>query len=293
MAKSMTGFGRIAVQDSGWTQTWEIRSVNGRHLDLRWRMPWSLRCLEADWERIVREQAGRGRLEVSLQLHVSRPDLLGATLNTVQAGAMLDQLEAFAQERQTVLAPDINRLLNISSLWEDDSGEPDKELAQSLEQGLRAALDDWNSSRAKEGAATIADLSSRFENLESLLARIKERIPQVKDDKIEQLRSRIQNTLETYAIDLDPNRLLQEVAVLTDKLDVSEELSRLGAHLGRLRQIAKNGGELGKRLDFTLQECFREINTCGNKAQDSQISELVVDFKVELEKCREQVQNLE
>lgn len=293
MAKSMTGFGRISQQESGWTQTWEIRSVNGRHMDLRWRMPWSLRCLEADWERIVRKKAKRGRLEISLQLNVSRPDLLGASLNTVQAGAMLDQLEAFAQERNMVLAPDINRLLNISSLWEDESGEPDPELAESLKQGLQAALEDWNSSRANEGAETIADLSARFAILTDLLASIQERIPQVKEEKFDQLRTRIQKTLEAFSIDLDSNRLLQEVAVLSDKLDVSEELSRLEAHLGRLRQIAENGGELGKRLDFTLQECFREINTCGNKAQDSQISELVVDFKVELEKCREQVQNLE
>ncbi len=293
MAKSMTGFGRVSLQDTGWTQTWEMRSVNGRHLDLRWRMPWSLRCLETDWERIVREKAKRGRLEVSLQLHISRPDLLGATFNKVQAGAMLDQLEIFAQERNMVLAPDLNRLLNISSLWEDESGEPDQELVKSLEQGLLAVLEDWNNSRSKEGAATIADLNARFETLADLLVRIQERIPQVREEKIEQLRGRIQNTMEAYSIDLDPNRLLQEVAVLSDKLDVSEELSRLGAHLGRLQQIARKGGELGKRLDFTLQECFREINTCGNKAQDSQISELVVDFKVELEKCREQVQNLE
>lgn len=99
--------------------------------------------------------------------------------------------------------------------------------------------------------------------------------------------------LERLGQELDENRFLQEVAYMADRLDVSEELTRLGAHMNRLREIVSQGGDVGRRLDFTLQECFREVTTCGNKIQDLQISRLIVDLKNELEKCREQVQNLE
>ena len=99
--------------------------------------------------------------------------------------------------------------------------------------------------------------------------------------------------LEAHGANLEEGRFLQEITIMADKLDVSEELTRLKAHMERLREILAQGGDAGRRLDFTIQECFREINTCGNKIQDSQISRIIVDFKNELEKCREQVQNIE
>jgi len=107
------------------------------------------------------------------------------------------------------------------------------------------------------------------------------------------VRERLNENLQTLNMELDESRFLQEVVILCDKLDVSEELTRLRTHLERLRELLDAGADAGRRLDFTLQECFREIATCGNKAQDVQLSRLVVDFKNELEKCREQVQNLE
>lgn len=291
--RSMTGFGRWAGQDKDWSQSWEIRSVNGRHMDVRWRLPLYLRSLESQWEKVIRDFVQRGRLEVYLHVRFTSPEMLGMTLNTPQAQRMITQLEAFASDRGDAFTPDYNRFLSMSSLWEDDMGEPAPELVESLTAGLRSALQDLNGAREIEGRAMADDLNTRIARLDGWREELKELAPQAKEDKFKALDTRMQNILEKYSVDPDPERMLQEVAILSDRLDVSEELTRLAAHTSRLQELLQEGGELGKRLDFTLQECFREINTCGNKAQSVDISRLAVDFKAELEKCREQVQNIE
>ncbi len=293
MLKSMTGFGRSILQEDDWSQDWEVRSVNGRHLDIKWRLPSGVRSLETQFERVVREVASRGRVNISLNLQIARPELLGMQLNTVMAEAMLRQMDRFAAARGDSFTPDYARMMGMSFLWDDTSGEPAQELSEGLERGLRAALADWDEARAQEGLALRKDISHRLIRLEEWLEQLKERTPQVKQERFETVQARIQQTLDRYSIDLDQDRLLQEIAVLSDKLDVSEELTRLTAHLEALAQVLDEGADAGKRLDFLLQECFREINTCGNKAQDTAVSRIVVDFKAELEKCREQVQNIE
>ncbi len=293
MPKSMTGFGRKFEQMEGWALTWEIRSVNSRHLDLKWRLPVFLRSMEAVWERTVRQHASRGRLELLLHVKLNRPELLGMSLNRPQALAMIKEVQDLAREIGEGFTPDLNRLLTMSQLWEDDLREPDPQLVSDIENTLVKALKDWNTARETEGDATVQDLTQRLAFMRETLDKILVRLPEAKEDRFANIQNRIQAALDRYALELDQDRILQELAVLSDRLDVSEELARLEAHLVRLKELMGNGGETGKKLDFTLQETFREINTLGNKAQDSQISKLVVDFKAELEKCREQVQNLE
>lgn len=293
MINSMTGFGRFASQGDGWSQTWEIKSVNGRHLDLKWRLPATVRSLETQFEKTVRDYATRGRVNVQLNLQISRPDILGVSLNKPMAMAMLDQVASLAKDQSADFKPDLMRLMTMSFLWEDSSSEPDPELRADLEHGLIKALEDWNASRAEEGEAMKADLLERVERLDGWLKLLHERTPQVKETRFETVEKRIQTVLEKYNVELDESRMLQEIAVISDRIDVTEELTRLDAHLISLSKVLTDGGEMGKRLDFILQECFREINTCGNKAQDTAVSRIVVDFKAELEKCREQVQNIE
>jgi uncharacterized protein (TIGR00255 family) len=293
MLRSMTGFGRFIGQEEGFTQSWEVKSVNGRHLDVKWRLPSFVRSLEAEWEKVLREYASRGRVEISLNVQASRSEILGLAFNEPLAAAMLDRLRDFADTRGYSFDPDLTRLMGYSFLWEDGGAEPDPTLAAALESGLRAALADWNESRATEGKALARDLAKRFIRLEEWRGLLKERAPQVKAEKAETLRARIQSVLDSHSLEPDESRLIQEIAVLSDRLDVTEELTRLNAHLEQLSGLLGGEGDAGKRLDFVLQECFREINTCGNKGQDPQVSRIVVDFKAELEKCREQVQNLE
>ncbi|MDD4952948.1 MAG: YicC family protein [Desulfovibrionaceae bacterium] len=293
MPVSMTGYGRFEINEENWSLVWEIKSVNGRFLDVKWRLPAHLRALEPDWEKEVRRRASRGRIEIGLNLDVRRPDLLGMRLNQAQAKAMLDQLELLSKKYGHVFTPDFNRLMFISSLWREDSALADSGLVESLSQGLGQALDDWQASRLAEGRALAGDMLERLARLKGLAKDIGARAPEVVSRKTEALRQRIRENLEAAGAAYSEERMLQEVALLTDRLDVSEELTRLCVHLDRLAEALAQDNEAGKRLDFLLQEAFREINTCGNKAQDSELSGLAVDFKVELEKCREQAQNLE
>ena len=293
MPHSMTGFGRCITEDEKFIQQWEIRSVNSRHLDLKWRLPMAVRSLETQLEKIVRRFAQRGRVEISLSLKPVGDMQATADFDAQQAAAMLGELARFAQNRDDTFVPDYNALLGLPMLWGDNNAEADEELRARLEDGLAMALRDWNEARAREGRALATDVHSRILRMEEWLALIEERAPTVKEERRQQMRERLNESLHTLDTELDENRFLQEIVILCDRLDVSEELTRLRAHLERLRELLDTSADAGRRLDFTLQECFREISTCGSKAQDVQLSRLVVDCKNELEKCREQVQNME
>jgi len=293
MLKSMTGYGKSRLENDAFTQVWEVRGVNGRFLDLKWRLPLFLRPREAALERVVRESVARGRLEVHLDFAPKRVDLWRATLNRALASAMLNEMEGFARERGVAFTPDLNRLLPLTQLWQEDTPDADQDLFATLAEGLRLALVDFNQSREKEGQDLARDILDRLARLDTWRQTIESAAPAVKQEKMDQLTTRVTAILEKVGVEPTQERLLQETAILADKLDVSEELTRLAGHLGRLTSLTQNGGEVGKKLDFLIQEAFREINTCGNKAQNLDISRVVVDFKAELEKCREQVQNIE
>lgn len=293
MVFSMTGFGRCLVENGGITQQWEIKSVNSRHLDLKWRLPSSVRSLEPRLEKVVRRHASRGRVDISLQLQFA-PDMAPALhFDAAAASAMLDSLSLLAEERGDSWTPDYAALLSLPFLWGEAGDEVDEELVRQLEDGLTLALQDWNEARSKEGHALVTDMRARVLRMEEWTELIAQRAPEIKQERADAMRERIADALATLGTELEEGRFLQEITLLSDRLDVSEELTRLQTHLERLRELMESGVDAGRRLDFTLQECFREINTCGNKLPDVQLSRLVVDFKNELEKCREQVQNLE
>lgn len=293
MLRSMTGFGRCFLEDARASQQWEVRSVNGRYLDLKWRLPPFARYLETSFEKIVKRYAERGRLEISLAMQFAPGNAPAPVLDKQQAGAMLDSLALLAKERDAELTLDYSRLLTLPTLWsEPDIYELD-ELGAALEQGLATALADWNESREAEGAQLGQDLNSRIDQMREWTQMIASQAPVIKEERIQTLRERLGAILAGSDFELAEDRFLQEIVILADRLDVSEELTRLEAHLERMRQLARDGRDAGRKLDFTLQECFREINTCGNKIQDAEISRIIVDFKNELEKCREQAQNLE
>ncbi|HML52649.1 MAG TPA: YicC family protein [Solidesulfovibrio magneticus] len=293
MPKSMTGYGKSRIESDAFTQVWEVRAVNSRFLDLKWRLPLFLRPSEAALERVVREAVARGRVEIHLEFTPTRVDMWKASFNTGLAGAMLDELAAFAAQKGVPFTPDLSRMIGISHLWQEEAVDPDPELFAKLAAGLRQALVDFNDARAREGRNLADDLLTRLGRLKDWQAAIEAGAPEVVAERTEQVVARITALLEKVGVEPTQDRLLQETAILADKLDVSEEMTRLSGHLARLEGLLRQGGEIGKKLDFLIQEAFREINTCGNKAQNLDISRLVVDFKAELEKCREQVQNIE
>ena len=287
----MTGFGRFQQDNGDVVQTWEIRSVNSRFLDLKWKLPPQARNMEARFEKIVRRFASRGRVEISLNLQFARVSRV--SFDAVQASAMLDAVKSFALSRGDILEVDYMELMHLSPLWTSGGDDDDEELFGTLVPGLEAALEDWNESRETEALSLARDLETRFSRMAEWISAIEERAPEVKAARFEQVRERLADMLNSLGSDLEEGRFLQEMVIMADKLDVTEELIRLHSHLMRLASLMESGEDAGRKLDFTLQESFREINTCGNKIQDAQVSRIVVDCKNELEKCREQVQNLE
>ncbi len=287
----MTGFGRFQQDNGDVVQTWEIRSVNSRFLDLKWKLPPQARNMEARFEKIVRRFASRGRVEISLNLQFS--GVSRVSFDAAQASAMLDAVKAFASSRGDIFDVDYMALMQLSPLWTSGGEEDDEALFDTLSAGLEGALADWNEARETEAVALSRDLEARFSRMAEWISAIEERAPEVKAARFEQVRERLTDMLNSLGGELEENRFLQEVVILADKLDVTEELIRLHSHLVRLASLMESGEDAGRKLDFTLQESFREINTCGNKIQDAQVSRIVVDCKNELEKCREQVQNLE
>jgi uncharacterized protein (TIGR00255 family) len=289
----MTGFGRSITENDFANVVWEARSVNSRYLDLKWRLPLFLRASESDLEKVVRRYVDRGRLEVTCNFQPIRAEALDVSLNMPLAKAMLTSVADLARDMACDFAPDFTRLLTISHLWQEGMKDAPEGLLESLKSGLALALEDLNAARLREGDLMAADVLRRLEKLYGWHAEIKRLAPRVKEEKFQALRVRLGAVLEKLGVEPSDERILQEVAVMTDKLDVSEELTRLSAHLDQIRELAGKAQDVGKRLDFLLQEAFREINTCGNKAQSIEISRMVVEFKAELEKCREQVQNIE
>lgn len=290
----MTGFGRFQEQNGDMAQTWEVRSVNGRFLDLKWKLPLEARTLEPRFEKLARRFASRGRVEIALNLQKTAQDC--APFDAAQAASMLEALGRFAASRGDVFTADYTALLQAPYLWTSAAtteAEEEERLFEALSRGLEAALKDWNTSREAEAEALARDLKARFARMAEWVGSIEAQAPGIKTARFAQIRERLSDMLKSVGSELDEGRFLQEVVILADKLDVTEELTRLHAHLLRLGALLQGGEDAGRKLDFTLQECFREINTCGNKVQDVQVSRLVVECKNELEKCREQVQNLE
>lgn len=291
--RSMTGFGRCIMENELFTQQWEIRSVNGKRLDIKWTLPPSVANLENRFDKMVRKYAARGRVNIDLNLQflAADPDL---HFDKARARGMLASVVALATEHGDSFQPDYNALLTIPELWISSAEDVDEEVVLTLEKGLALALEDWNESRETEGAALGHDLLARVLRLEQWTDILRERAPAIKEERAEALRERIMEELAVHNLgELAETRFLQEAVILLDRLDVTEELTRLNTHLERMRELFASDADVGRRLDFTLQECFREITTCGNKVPDVQLSRLVVDYKNELEKCREQAQNLE
>lgn len=293
MATSMTGYGSDTLNKDSWTLSWEIKSVNNRYLDIKWRIPHTLYFLQGKWEKIIRAAASRGRLDIALNVKIHDPDILDIGFDQTMAQAMLSQLEQFAQNMGHDFSPDLNLFLKSPSFWQEGKASITTELEDDLQTSLSKALENWNRSRENEGALLLADISERISRLESMTRDLESLAQENARSRFNDLRQRLARIMEEISLEPDEDRLLQELAIMADRLDISEEITRLGSHLHSMKSLLSGKGEIGRKLDFILQETFREINTCANKCQNTEMSRIAVDFKSELEKCREQAQNLE
>ena len=289
---SMTGFGQGEAPVSGARVLVEVKSVNHRYLDASVKAPREYAVLEPKLLERVRARLKRGKVDVFVTRKADASDPSAVRPDLDLAKGLHRALTSIAGELG--LAPDVS-LATLAS-WREivtvGSSDADPEAERpAVESALAAALDRITTMRAEEGGRLAGDIQARIAEIRTLTAAAKARAPKVVDEHRAKLGERLARLLGDNA--LDPARLEQEVAVLADRADVHEELVRLESHVQQLEATVAGGGEIGRRLDFLLQEVGRETNTLGSKANDADLAKIVVDLKAAAERIREQAQNLE
>ncbi len=293
MIRSMTGFGQGAVETHGIRATTELRCVNHRFLDVRFRLPSALAAREQELRRVVAERVRRGRVEIGVTLERTAEGGPAATLNRKLVEAALAAAETARREFGVDGDLDVATLLRLPGMLEGESDDWPRSAPDTLERALRAALDALDADRLREGEHLVREILERLEAMQALVGEIRARAETVPLA----VRGRLEQRIEALSrgIEVDPSRLAQEVAFLAERYDVTEEVVRLTSHLAQARSLLDepDGEPVGKRMDFLLQEILRETNTINSKASDLEIGRRALALKNESEKVREQVQNLE
>jgi uncharacterized protein (TIGR00255 family) len=292
--RSMTGFGRAEGAGPTFVLTVEVKSVNHRHLDIAVRLPSVLAELELPARRVVQGRLERGRVDVAVQLTPQRgPAAVEVLVDAALARRYVEQARALAGELGLDDEPPLAWVLEQPGVVQTaEAARPEPEtVGPVLEDTLGRALDELVARRTAEGAALAAELRARRSELLGLVAAMSARAPQAAARRLERLRERVRALAGDVGV--DESRLAAEVALWAQKTDISEELTRLGAHLDELGLVLDKGGPVGRPLDFLIQELNREVNTLAAKADDLELSQAALAAKGILEKMREQVQNLE
>jgi uncharacterized protein (TIGR00255 family) len=292
MIHSMTGFGRASGRALDREVVVEAKSVNNRFRDVHIRAPKAYIALEEPLKKAVAERLARGRLDIWVQIDESAALSNRLAVNMDLAQAYKNALEKLKTELNLageIRLGDLTPYRDVIQFAEEDL-DWDLFLAE-ITPIVNEALDNLIAMRQTEGVAVAEDFRQRLGVIESGVARIEARRQEVLAEIKTRLLSRIQSLTEN--LELDENRLIQEAAYLADRSDITEELVRLSSHIDQFAAQVQTGGPVGRRLDFLLQEMNREVNTIGSKTQDAETTNTVVDMKTELEKLREQVQNVE
>ena len=289
MIKSMTGFGKGEAVCGDKRFRVELRSLNSKQLDLSVKLPGRYRAVEAEVRSIVSQRLVRGKVDcfISVESQVAETS---AHINAAAFRAYADELRAVCDDN--LIAPDGDALLMTVMRMPDvitteDQGVTDEELAAIVE-ATRLAADELDSFRVQEGAILIADLLKRID----LIERYRHDVEPVESTRVETIKNRIRENIQKLAVEVDNNRLEQEMIFYIEKLDITEEKVRLDNHCNYFREVAATEDAPGRKLGFIAQELGREINTMGSKSNEANMQRLVVMMKDELEKIKEQVLNI-
>jgi uncharacterized protein (TIGR00255 family) len=289
----MTGFGRAEIARGGITATVEVRGVNNRYLEVTTRLPRLLSQRDKDIKEIVRSCVNRGSLVIAVIVEEEDDGLAPMTVNKTAAKAylkLLNDLRKIAKVKEKIR---LEHLLKFSEVFEVPREEQSDEREWALvQEGLRVALDGFNQMRRDEGTELAKDLEKRIH----WLGQTVQTIEQLSRNRIPEERKRLQDRIAQLLDDksvIDQNRLELEVALLADKLDVTEECVRFRSHTKFFLETMGGPDSSGRKLNFLVQEINREANTIGSKTNDAEIAHLVVQVKEEVEKIREQLQNIE
>ncbi|MDU1410477.1 MAG: YicC/YloC family endoribonuclease [Veillonella sp.] len=292
--KSMTGFGSGTATKDGITCTVEIKSVNARFLDLFIRSPKQINPFETIIRGLVQDRITRGKVEVSVSIQDAGKRPKTFTINSVLRKQIQELLvqEEFYDDPKKVPLQAVN---SVSNEWIQQQDTPIAEdvLSEIVKESTTQALDALIAMRTVEGKHIEQDLLSRISTLENVIKHIDENKAGAVEAYREHIKGKIQEYLVSLEASISEERFLQEIALLADKTDITEEIVRFTSHVVQLKNTLVDENSIGRKVDFILQEMNREVNTIGSKAMDSSITEFVVQLKCELEKIREQVQNVE
>ena len=292
--KSMTGFGSGTATKDGITCTVEIKSVNARFLDLYIRSPKQMNPFESIIRGMVQERINRGKVEVSVSIQDAGERPKTFIINSVLRKQIQELLvqEEFYDDPKKVPLQAVN---SISDDWiqQQDTPIAEEVLSNIVKESTSSALDALITMRAVEGENIQQDLVDRIVTLENIISHIDTNKAGAVEAYREHIRSKIQEYLVSLEASISEERFLQEIVILADKTDITEEIVRFSSHVVQLKNTLTDKNPIGRKVDFILQEMNREVNTIGSKAMDSNITEFVVQLKCELEKIREQVQNVE
>ena len=289
----MTGFGRGTITEQTFAVTVELKTVNNRFLDVAFKLSGEMQPLEATIKRVISNRLSRGRVDVNLQY--DRTNEINYELNRPLITGFLAAMKDMREEFSLTGEPDLNvvaRLPNVLLPKKDDIG---KEFVTGVEKALTAALDDLERMRENEGRMLKDELAGRLNEIERRLPAIETESATIGEEYQQRLTKRISEMLSKSdsQIEIDQARLAQEIAYIADRADISEEIARLTTHIEHFRTIMNEEKEVGKRLDFLTQELNREANTITSKTNNMVVKENALQIKSEIEKIREQVQNVE
>lgn len=293
MIKSMTGYGRAVETVNGREFTVELRSVNNRYLDCSVRLPRILSFGEETVKQAVKNSISRGKVDVFISVRSEGGDEVQVNLNKgvleSYLTAMRQMVEQYEGIQDDISVSAVSRLPEVFTLEKPQVDED--QLLSDMMTVVAKALEGYDAMRKTEGEALDRDLRSRGETILALVAQVEQGNAQTVVDYRTRLENKLKEVLANTAI--DESRILTEAAIFADKVAVDEETVRLRSHLQQMNTMLTDGGAVGRKLDFLLQEMNREANTIGSKCTDVNLARIVVDIKAELEKIREQTQNIE
>lgn len=292
MIYSMTGYGRYEVEANERKILVEVSSVNHRYLDLNIRMPRILMQYEEVIRRIVKEKLTRGKVEITISMQSVAQEDVEVVVNESLGAAYLEGLRMLGRKFDLEDDLKLSALMNINDLVSIQKKTVNNEAIEAqIESALQGALEAFIKMRQKEGEALKQDILQKCKVLSEMVIAIESRSPKVVIQYKERLKARLAQLLD--GVSVDENRITTEIALFADKCAIDEEITRLKSHIKQLEEILEEGQVVGRKLDFLMQEMNREANTIGSKANDYEITKIVVALKTEIEKIREQVQNIE
>ena len=292
MIKSMTGYGRAVETVNGREFSVELRSVNNRYLDCSVRLPRILSFAEEQVKQAVKASVSRGKVDVFISVRSENGEEAQVSINKPVLEGYLAAMRQMVSEygvRDDISAASLSRMPEVFTV--EKSQVDEEQLLADLMSVLNQALAGYDAMRCTEGQALDQDLRSRGQTILELVSQVEQGNAQTVIDYRARLEAKLREVLENTTI--DESRILTEAAIFADKVAVDEETVRLRSHLQQMNAMLSGGGAVGRKLDFLLQEMNREANTIGSKCTDVKLARIVVDIKAELEKIREQTQNIE